>query len=101
VVLKALPAGKKWLAAIKNVARSLICNRAKFARSAALEIASLAISQWAITDAEKCLLYKHLRLICLAANMFKQPHLVSLLCRIGCRTQVIKMTGSDSAVVAC
>jgi len=101
VVLKTLPADKKWPATIKNVARSLIGKRAKFARPAAFEIARLAISQWAITDAEKCLLYKHLRLICLVANMVKQPHLVSLLCRLRCRTQVIIMTGSDSAVVAC
>jgi len=44
VVFKALPAGKKWLAAIKNVARSSIGKRATFARPPALEIARLAIA---------------------------------------------------------
>jgi len=47
VVLKALPPGKKSPATIKDVARSLIGKRTKFARSAAFEIARLAISQWA------------------------------------------------------
>jgi len=39
-----------------NLARCLIGKRAKFARLPAFESARFAISQCAITDAEKCLL---------------------------------------------
>jgi len=53
VVLKALYAGKKWPATITNMARSSIGKRDKFAHPPAFEIARLAISQWAITDALK------------------------------------------------